>query len=149
MWFQLIGNGLTQSGLSSVTHFAWFSRIYFKTGIHARIEQFVLFVTHFPISKQIFETEFEKDKKIKFHNECYIASPYTPAPLVDVIIVVFFVLQAKVTGFYHSSFYTLDLSWFRILPQCTKIESVFQLFSGWFIVDARHETEIKNIWKSD
>ena len=56
---------MTISGLSSVTHFAWFSRVYFKTRIHARIEQFVSFVTHFPISKQIFETEFENLKKKK------------------------------------------------------------------------------------
>ena len=54
------------AGLSSVTHFAWFSRIYFKTRIHARIEQFVSFATHFPISKQIFETEFENQKNIRF-----------------------------------------------------------------------------------
>ena len=36
--------------------------IYFKTRIHARIEQFVSFVTYFPISKQIFETDFKKKK---------------------------------------------------------------------------------------
>ena len=68
-----------QAGLSSVTHFAWFSRIYFKTRIHARIEQFVSFVMHFPISKVIFETEFENQKKIRFPNEYYIVPLYTSA----------------------------------------------------------------------
>ena len=129
-----------------VTHFAWFSRIFFKTRIHARIEQFLSFVTHFLISKQIFETEFENQQKIRFHNEYYIVPPYTPAPFVDVILVSF-VLQTKVTGFGHSLFHILDLGsvfyWKR-----AKIESALQIFSGWFIVYARHETEIKNIWES-
>ena len=79
------------------------SRIYFKICFHAHIGQFVSFVTHFPTSKQNFETEFENHKKIIFHNECYIVPPYTPEPFVDVIIVSF-VLQAKVTGFGHSLF---------------------------------------------
>ena len=133
-------------GLSSVTHFAWFSRIYFKTRIHARIEQFVSFVTHFPISKQIFETEFENQKKIRFPNEYYIVPPYTSAPFVDVILV-YFVLQTKVTGFGHSLFYILDLGSVFFCKRA-KTESAFQVFSGWFIVYARHETEIKNIWES-
>ena len=79
------------------------SLIYSKTCIYARIEQFVSFVTHFPISKQIFETAFENQKKIRFPNEYYIVPPYTPTPLVDVILVSF-VLQNKVTGFGHSLF---------------------------------------------
>ena len=102
--------------------------IYFKTRIHARIEQFVSFVTHFPISKQIFETEFENQKKIRFPNEYYIVPPYTSAPFVDVILV-YFVLQTKVTGFGHSLFYILDLgSVFYCRP--AKIESAFQIFCG-------------------
>ena len=63
------------------------SLIYSKTCIYARIEQFVSFVTHFPISKQIFETEFENQKKIRFPNGYYIVHPYSPAPFVDVILV--------------------------------------------------------------
>ena len=63
------------------------SRIYFKACIYARIEQFVSFARHFSISKQIFETEFENQKKIRFPNEYYIVPPYTPAPFVDVILV--------------------------------------------------------------
>ena len=128
------------TGMSSVTPFAWFSRI------HARIEQFVSFFAHFPISKQIFETEFENQKKIKFPNEYYIVPPYTPAPFVDVILVSF-VLQTKVTGFGHSLFYILDLG---LVFYCkrAKIESAFQIFSGWFIVYPRHETDIKSIWES-
>ena len=73
------------------------SRIYFKTRIHAHIEQFVSFFMHFPISKQIFETEFENQKKIRFPNEYYIVPLYTPAPFVGVILISF-VLQTKVTG---------------------------------------------------
>ena len=134
------------AGLSSVMHFAWFSRIYFKTRIHARIEQFVSFVTHFPISKQIFETEFENQKKIRFPNEYYIVPPYTSVPFVNVILV-YFVLQTKVTGFGHSLFYILDLGSVFYCRRA-KIESAFQIFCGWFTVYARHETEIKNIWKS-
>ena len=65
------------------------SRIYFKTHIHAHIEQFVSFVMHFPISKQIFETEFESQKKIRFPNEYYIVLPYRPAPFVDVLFAYF------------------------------------------------------------
>ena len=137
---------LLDTDLSSVTHFAWFSRIYFKTRIHARIEQFVSFVTHFPISKQIFETEFENQKKIRFPNEYHIVPPYTPAPFVDVILVSF-VLQTKVTGFIHSLFYILDLDSVFCCKRA-KIESAFQIFSGWFIVYVRHETEIKNVWES-
>ena len=127
------------------THFAWFSRTYFKKHIHACIEQFVSFVTHFPISKQIFESEFENQKVIRFPNEYYIVPAYTPALFVDVILVSF-VLQTKVTGFGHSLFYILDLG---LVFYCkrAKIESAFQIFSGWFIVYARHETEIKNIWE--
>ena len=141
------GNNIQKiAGLSSVTHFAWFSRIYFKTRIHARKEQFVSFVMHFPISKQIFETEFENQGKIRFPNEYYIVPPYTPAPFVDVILVSF-VLQTKVTRFGHSLFYIFDLGAVFYCKRA-KIESAFQIFSGWFIVYARHETEIKNIWKS-
>ena len=132
--------------LSSVMHFVWFSCIYFKTHIHACIEQFVSFAMHFPISKQIFETEFENQKKIRFPNEYYIVPPYTSAPFVDVILV-YFVLQTKVTGFGHSLFYILDLGSVFYCRRA-KIESAFQIFCGWFIVYARHETEIKNIWKS-
>ena len=84
------------------------SCIYFKTCIPTHIEQFVSLVTHFPISKQIFETEFENQKKIRFPNEYYIVPPYIPAPFVDVILVSF-VLQTKVTGFGHSLFHILDL----------------------------------------
>ena len=84
------------------------SCIYFKTCIHTHIEQFVSLVTHFPISKQIFETEFENQKKIRFPNEYYIVPPYIPAPFVDVILVSF-VLQTKVTGFGHSLFHIIDL----------------------------------------
>ena len=120
--------------------------IYFKTRIHARIEQFVSFVTHFPISKQIFETEFENQKKIRFPNEYYIVPPYTSAPFVDVILV-YFVLQTKVTGFGHSLFYILDLG-FVFYCKRGKIESAFQIFSCWFIVYSRDETEIKNMWES-
>ena len=134
------------TSLLSVTHFAWFSRIYFETRNHARIEQFVSFATHFPISKQIFETEFENQKKIRFPNEYYIVPPYTSAPFVDVILV-YFVLQTKVTGFGHSLFYILDLG-SAFYCKRAKIESTFQIFSGWFIVHVRHETEIKNIWES-
>ena len=132
--------------MSSVTHFVWFSRIYFKPRIHARTEQFVSFVTHFPISKQIFETEFENQKKIRLPNEYYIVPRYRPAPFVDVILVSF-VLQTKVTGFGHSLLYILDLG---SVLHCkrAKIESPFQIFSGWFIVYARHEMEIKNISES-
>ena len=110
------------AGLSSVTHFAWFSRIYFKTSIHARIEQFVSFVTHFPISKQIFETEFEHQEKIRFPNEHYIVPPYTQVPFAHVILVSF-VLQTKVMGFGHSWFYVLDLSSVFYCKQA-KIESI-------------------------
>ena len=102
--------------------------IYFKTRIHARIEQFVSFVTHFPISKQIFETEFENQKKIRFPNEYYIVPPYTSAPFVDVILV-YFVLQTKVTGFGHSLFYILDLGSVFYCRRA-KIESAFQIFCG-------------------
>ena len=115
------------AGLSSVTHFAWFSRIYLKTRIHARIEQFVPFVTHFPISKQIFETEFENQKKIRFPNEYYIVPLYTPAPFVDVILVSF-VLQTKVPGFGHSLFYILDLGSVFYCYRA-KIESAFQILA--------------------
>ena len=103
-------------GLSSVMHFAWFSHI------HAGIEQFVSFVMHFPISKQIFETEFENQKKIRFPNEYYIVPPYIPAPFVDVILVSF-VLQTKVTGFGHSLFYILNLG-SVFYCKCAKIESM-------------------------
>ena len=65
-------------GLSSATHFAWFSHIYFKICIHAHIEQFLSFVTNFPISNQIFEIESENIKKIRFPNEYYIVPLYTP-----------------------------------------------------------------------
>ena len=104
------------------------SLIYSKTCIYARIEQFVSFVTHFPISKQIFETEFENQKKIRFPNEYYIVPPYTSAPFVDVILV-YFVLQTKVTGFGHSLFYILDLG-FVFYCKRGKMESAFQIFSG-------------------
>ena len=119
-------------GLSSVTHFAWFSRIYFKTSIHARIEQFVSFVIHFPISRQIFETEFENQKKKRFPNEYYIVPPYTPVTFVDVILVCF-VLKTKVTGFGHSLFYIHNLGSIFYCKR-PKIESPFQIFSSWFIV---------------
>ena len=152
--FELIGYSahitdflaLVKADLSSVTHFEWFSRIYFKTCNHARIEQFVSFVTHFPISKQIFETAFENPKKIRFPNEYYIVPPYRPTPFVDVILVSF-VLQTKVTGFGHCLFYILDLGTVFYCKRA-KIKSVFQVFGDWFIVYARHETEIKNIWES-
>ena len=110
------------AGLSSVMHFAWFSRIYFKTRIHARIEQFVSFVTHFPISKQIFETEFEHQENIKFPNEHYIVPSYTHVPFAHVIPVSF-VLQTKVMGFGHSWFYVLDLSSIFYYKRA-KIESI-------------------------
>ena len=117
-----------------------------KTHIHTCIEQFLSFDMHSPISKQIFEIEFENQKKIRFPNEYYIVHPYRPARFVDVILVSF-VLQTKVMGFGHSLFYILDLGsvfyW-----KCTKIESAFQIFSSWFIVYACHEREIKNIWES-
>ena len=100
---------------------------------------------HFPISKQIFETEFENQKKIWFPNEYYIPL-YTPAPFVNVILVSF-VLQTKVTGFGHSLFYILNLGSIFYYKH-TKIEFTFQIFRGWFIVYARHEMEIKNIWES-
>ena len=100
--------------------------IYFKTRIHARIEQFVSFVTHFPISKQIFETDFEKKKR--FSNEYYIVPPYTPVSFVDVILVSF-VLQNKVMGFGHSLFYILDLDSVFYCKRA-KIESAFQIFIG-------------------
>ena len=134
------------AGLSSVMHFAWFSRIYFKTRIHARIEQFVSFVTHFPISKQIFETEFENQRKIRFSNEYYIVPPYTPASFVDVILVSF-VLQTKVTALSHSLFYILDLGSVFYCKRA-KIESAFQIISGWVIVYVHHQMEIKNICES-
>ena len=102
-------------GLSSVMHFAWFLHI------HARIEQFVSFVMHFPISKQIFETEFEYQKKIRFP-EYYTVPPYTPAHFVDIILVSF-VLQTKVTGFGHSLFYILNLG-SVFYCKCAKIESM-------------------------
>ena len=92
------------------------------------MEQLVSFVKHFPISKQIFETEFENQKKIRFPNERYIVPPYTLAPFADVILVSF-VLQTKVTGFGHSLFYILDLG----SVFCCKrgnIESAFQIFNG-------------------
>ena len=98
------------------------SCIYFKTCIHTHIEQFVSLVTHFPISKQIFETEFENQKKIRFPNEYYIVPPYIPAPFVDVILVSF-VLQTKVTGFGHSLFYILNLG-SVFYCKCAKIESM-------------------------
>ena len=113
-------------GLSSVTHFAWFSRIYFKTSIHARIEQFVSFVTHFPISRQIFENEFENKKK-RFPNEYYIAPPYTSVPFVDVILVCF-VLKTKVTGFGHSLFYIHNLGSIFYCKRA-KIESRFRILA--------------------
>ena len=137
---------LLDTDLSSVTHFAWFSRICFKTRIHKRIVQFVWFVTSFPISKQIFETRFENQKKIRLPNEYYIVPPYMPAPFVDVILVSF-VLQTKVTGFIHSLFYILDLDSVFCCKRA-KIEYAFQIFSGWFIVYVRHETEIKIVWES-
>ena len=138
---QILGNFLEQTGLSSVTCFAWFSCIYFKTHIHARIEQCVSLVIHFRISKQIFETEFETQKKIKFPNEYYIVLPYMSVPFVDVVLVSF-VLETKVTGFRHSLFYILDLG-SVFYCKCAKIESPFQIFSGWYMVSARYKTEIK------
>ena len=96
--------------------------------IHTCIEQFVSFVTHFPISKQIFETEFENQKKIRFPNEYCIVPPYTPAPFVDVILVSF-VLLTKVRGFSHSLFYILNLG-SVFCCKYAKIESTFQIFSG-------------------
>ena len=83
---------------------------------------------HFPISKQIFETEFENQKKIRFPNEYYIVPPYTPAPFVSVILVSF-VLQTKVMGFGHSLFYILDLGSI-FCCKCAKIESACQIFSS-------------------
>ena len=77
---------------------------------------------------QIFETKFENQKKIRFSNEYYIARPYTPAPFVDVILVSF-VLQAKVTGFGHSLFYILDLVSVFYCKRA-EIESAVQIFSG-------------------
>ena len=62
-------------------------------------------------------------------------------------MLVSFVLQTKVTGFGHSLFYILDLDSLFYCKRA-KIESVFQIFSGWVIVYARHEMEIKNIWES-
>ena len=82
---------------------------YLFQNTHSRKHRAIVsFVTHFPISMQIFETEFENQKKIRFPNECDIFPPYTSAPFVDVILV-YFVLQTKVTGFGHSLFYILDL----------------------------------------
>ena len=113
--------------VSRSLHYWLFSRIYFKTCIHACIEQFVSFVMHFPISKQIFETEFENQKKIRFPNEYYIVPLYTPAPFVDVILVSF-VLQTKVPGFGHSLFYILDLGSVFYCYRA-KIESAFQILA--------------------
>ena len=72
-------------------------------------------------------TEFENQKKIRFHNEYYIVPPYTPAPFVDFIIVSF-VLQTKVTGFGHFLFYILDLGSVFYCKHA-KIECALQIFS--------------------
>ena len=87
-----------------------------------------------------------KSKKIKFSNEYYIVPLYIPAPFVDVILVSF-VLQSKVAGFSHSLFYIIDLG-SALYCKRAKIESMFQIFSGWLIVYARYEMEVKNIWES-
>ena len=97
-------------------------------------------------TETVFETEFENQKKIRLPSEYYIVPPDTLVLFVDAILVSF-VLKTKVTGFAHSLFSILDLGSVFYCKRA-KIESAFQIFSARFIVYARHETEVKNIWES-